>query len=230
MASQIKKREGAMKRTILAALIMLITLALTGCGDGGSSPPPTFVTQIFSNPALDGDIVQELTGARTVTQGMTLSPLVVQSVFAGIDPADGAEFRAFLDFPLTGAGGVPSNAIIVSAFLDIFIKDIQPRAGTIPILIELVSFQPPTLLVSDFDRAILRPLATITTQVFQTDFRQHVLVDVTPLMAEAQSLGLVNFQIRILGLVSPGLIEIDDTTTTLADRDLFAPLLTVTYF
>jgi len=217
-----------MKRTILAALMVFITLALTGCGDGGSSPPPTIVTQILSNPALDGDIV-DLTGVRTVTQGMTPT---VQSVFAGRDPVTGEEFRAFLDFPLTGADGVPGNAVIVSATLDIFINDIQPLIGTIPIRIDLVSFQPPTLLASDFDRALLLPLATITTQIFQSDFSRHVLVDVTSLMAEAQFRGLDNFQIRILenfvGAPPPGLIEIDDRTG--ADRDLFAPLLEVTYF
>ena len=59
----------------------------------------------------------------------------------------------------------------------------------------------------------------------------HVNVDVTPLMVEAQRLGLSNFQVRImedLGPVSPGLIEINDTTG--ANRATLAPLLSVTYF
>jgi hypothetical protein len=50
-------------------------------------------------------------------------------------------------------------------------------------------------------------------------------------MAEAQRLGLPDFQIRILedlGPVSPGLIEINDTTG--ANRGLLAPLLQVEYF
>jgi hypothetical protein len=217
-----------MKRTILTALMLFITLALTGCGNGGSSPPPTFVTQISSDPGVDGDIVQYFnTGSFTVTQGM--SP-TVQSVFAGVDPGTEDEFRAFLDFPLVT---VPANAIIASATLDIVIESIQPLAGTIPIRIELVSFQPPTLLASDFDRTILRPLAftTITPPISPADVGNHVLVDVTQLMAEAEVRGLANFQIRILedfGFVSPGVIEINDTTG--ANRGLLAPLLEVTYF
>jgi hypothetical protein len=50
-------------------------------------------------------------------------------------------------------------------------------------------------------------------------------------MAEAQRLGLVNFQVRImedLGIVSPGLIEINDTTGV--NRGTLAPVLQVTYF
>lgn len=210
-----------MKRTFLAALMVFITLALTGCGDGGSnSPPPTIVTQISSDPALDGDIKQDfLTGALTVRR----NPPIVR---AGLDPLTEDEYRGFLHFPLAS---VPGNAVIVLATLKIVINSIvfQPLVNTIPIRIELVFFQPPTLLTSDFDRAILLPLASITFPVFRTDVGNSVLVDVTPLMAEAQFRGLDNFQIRILedfGIVSPGFIEIDDTTVDLA------PLLKVTYF
>jgi hypothetical protein len=108
-----------MKRTSLAIILVLISLALAGCGGGiyNNNAPPTIVTQILSDPASDGDIVRNtLTGDFTITQNNT------QSVFAGIDPATGDEYRAFLDFPLTGAGGVPGNAVIVSAFLDIVIN------------------------------------------------------------------------------------------------------------
>jgi hypothetical protein len=50
-------------------------------------------------------------------------------------------------------------------------------------------------------------------------------------MLQAQELGLVDFQVRILedlGPAVPGLIEINDTTGV--SRSSFAPLLTVTYF
>jgi hypothetical protein len=221
-----------MKRTFLSAIIVFISLALIGCGGGGSSPP-TIVTQILSDPAFDGVIIKNsITGAFTVTQGMSPS---VQSVSAGIYPATLDESRAFLDFPLTGAGGVPGNAVIVSAFLDIVINSIlpQPLTGTIPIRIDLVSFQPPTLVGTDFDRSLQPALATTTIEppISQADFGNHVPVDVTSLMTEAQRLGLANFQIRILedlGAVSPGLIEINDTTG--AFRSDLAPLLQVTYF
>lgn len=215
-----------MKRMFLSAIMVSISVALLSCG-GGSD---TIVTQILSDPAFDGDIVQDpLTGAYTITQGNT------QSVFAGIDPVTGAEHRAFLDFPLTGVGGVPGNAVIVSATLDIVISSIlpQPLFGNIPVRIDLVFFQPPTLIGSDFNRTVQPALATTTIipPISQADFRQHVIVDVTSLMVEVQRFGLPDFQIRILedlGIVEPGLIEINDTTG--ASRAVLAPLLEVSYF
>jgi hypothetical protein len=215
----------------LAAAYAVISLA--GCGgggDGGVAPPPPAVTaQILSDPGFDGDIAQTSPISFIVTQGM--SP-TVQSVFAGIDPVTRAEYRAFLDFPLTGAGGVPGNAIIDSAFLDIHIDGLQPTIGTIPIVIELVSFQPPTLLDTDFDRTLQPPLASIVVNppISPADVGTNVSIDVTPLMVQAQNLGLVDFQVRILEDLGGGpiLLEIDDTTG--ASRNTFAPLLTVTYF
>ena len=216
-----------MKRSFLTAALVCLILALTGCGSDRS---PEFVAQILSDPAFDGDIEQNPPGVFTVTQGM--SP-TVQSVFAGIDPATGAEFRAFLDFPLTGVGGVPGNAIIASAFLDLVVTSIQPPTGTIPIRIELVSFQPPTLIPTDYDRTLQPPLAftTIVPPISQFDVGHHVRFDVTPLMVQAQILGLSNFQVRImedLGPVLPGIVEINDTTGP--NRSLLAPLLQVAFF
>lgn len=218
-----------MKRTYLIVLIVFMSLSLIGCGGGGGSAPPTIVTQILSAPTFDGDIEQSSLGVFTITQGNT------QSVFAGIDPNTFAEFRAFLDFPLTGVGGVPVNAVIVSATLDVVINSIlpQPLLGTIPIRIDLVSFQPPTLIGTDFDRTLQPALATTTIipPISQADFGNHVAVDVTFLMIEAQQLGLANFQVRILedlGMVSPGLIEINDTTGP--NRRFLAPLLRVAYY
>jgi hypothetical protein len=161
-----------------------------------------------------------------------MSP-TVQSVFAGIDPAAGTEFRAFLDFPLTGAGGVPGDAVIDSAFLDIYIDSLQPNIGTIPILIELVTFQPPTLIDTDFDRTLQPPLASLVLSppLTQADVGTNVSIDVTPLMIEAQRRGLVDFQVRImedLGPAIPILVEINDTTGV--NRGSLGPLLTVTYF
>jgi len=221
------KQEAVMKRLFLTGAMIFITLALAACG-GGSSAPPAIVTQMLSDSALDGDIARDpLSGAFTVTQGNT------QSVFAGIDPVTGVEFRAFLDFPLTGVGGVPGNAAILSATLDLFINSIspQPLIGTIPIRIDLVSF-PPSLIGTDFDRTLQPALAstTIIPPIAQADLAGHVAVNVTSLMVEAQRLGLLNFQVRILldfGAFSSGLIEINDTTG--ANRQILAPLLEVTF-
>jgi len=217
-----------MKKLFLAALSVFMILVLTGCGSGGGNNGPVFVTtDILSDPFYDGDIQRDpVTGLFTVTQGDT------QSVFAGIHPTSGVEFRAFLDFHL---GSVPRDALIDSAFLDIFISSInpQPLIGTIPLRVDLVSFQPPDLFVRDFDLNLQPALATITVipPISQADFGRHVTIDVTRLMDEAQFLGLVDFQVRImedLGIVTPGLIEINDTTGV--NRGILAPLLTVTYF
>ncbi len=219
-----------MKRMVCAVLMVVSFVFLAGCGSDEDNVTPLFSTQILSDPTFDGYIAKApVTGTFTVTQGNT------QSVFAGIDPVTGTEYRAFLDFPLTGPGGVPGNAIIVSASIDIVINSIQPQplTDTIPIRIDLVNFQPPTLIGSDFDRTIQPALATttITPPIAQSDFGQHVPVDVTPLMVEAQNLGLLNFQLRILedlGALSAGLIEINDTTGV--NQTALAPLLTVTFF
>jgi hypothetical protein len=212
--------------------IACATISLTGCGgdDGGHGPPPAIVTQIQSDPGFDGDIEQTSPISFAITQGM--SP-TVQSVIAGIDPVARTEFRAFLDFPLTGADGVPGDAVIDSAFLDIYINSLQPNIGTIPILIELVSFQPPTLLETDFDRTLQPPLASLVLDppISQADVGTNISIDVTPLMIEAQRLGLLDFQLRImedLGPAIPILVEINDTTGV--DRGSLGPLLTVTYF
>jgi hypothetical protein len=206
-------------------------LGLGGCGgDGGDgSGPAQVVTHILSDAAYDGDIEQTSPSVYVVTQGMSAT---VQSVFAGIDPAAGTEFRAFLDFPLSGVGGVPGDATIDSAFLEFFVNDVEPPSGSVPIRVDLVSFQPPTLLGTDFDRSAQPPLASALVQgdVTKADVGNFVAVDVTPLMVEAQRLGLLNFQVRIMEDLGPAiftLVEIDDSTG--ADRSSRAPLLTVTY-
>ncbi len=221
-----------MKRALLAALIVFIGTALIGCGDNnGNIGQSTITTQILSDPVYDGDIAVNSSGTSTVvTQGMTLT---IQSVFAGIDPVTGTEYRAFLDFPLTGANGVPGNAVIVSAFLFIRINSIQPLNGTIPIRIELVDIPGLTLAQSDFDRTLQPPLTftTIVPPISQPDVGNDVIVDVTSLMVEAQNLLLPDFQVRILEdlVITPaGLIEINDTTGS--NRINLAPLLEVNYF
>lgn len=212
-----------MKKILFTTLISLI-LVMSGCGGGGDSNlPPPIVTQILSRKAFDGDIRFDPPNLFTIVQGNA------SSVFAGIDPVTGSEFRSFLDFPLTGAGGVPSSAIINSAILDIFVDSISIQASSIPIRIELVTFPPQALLASDFNRTIQPALAftTIMPPISRADVGRHVSVDVTSLMVEAQRRGLTDFQIRILeddGFSSTGLIEINDT---IINR---APLLTVSYF
>lgn len=212
-----------MNRKLLAALTVSIMLALSGCGSSG--PPPSFSTQILSSAANDGDISAINGVPQSPTQGN------LASVFAGIDAATGDEFRAFLDFPLTGSGGVPRSAIIDSATLDIFIDSlaIQPAATSVPIRIDVVSFPPNPLLPSDFNQTVL---ATRRSAIFRSDVNHHVLIDVTGLMAvvQAQFPALLDFQVRVSEDLSAipdgafdGLVEIHEATVGRA------PLLDVVY-
>ena len=214
----------------LAIAASCALLGLTACGGGHDDPPPNITTQILSDSGFDGDIEQTGPNSATVTQGM--SP-TVQSVLAGIDPVAGTEFRAFLDFPLTGAGGVPGGAVIDSAFLEVFIDDLQPTNAVVPVRVELVTFQPPTLLPTDFDRTLQPALAftILSPHLSPADVGTFVPIDVTSLMVEAQRRGLPDFQVRIMEDLGPpiaGLFAIDDSTG--ANRGARAPVLTVTYF
>lgn len=216
-------------RVGVAIGVVCALLCLAGCGGNGDGVPPQVVTQILSDAHFDGDIEQTSATSYTVTQGMSSS---VQSILAGIDPTTGNEFRAFLDFPLTGSDGVPGNAIIDSAFLEILIDNVIPNTGSVPIRVELVTFQPPTLIATDFDRIAQPPLAAVLVSgdVTAADVGHFVPVDVTALMIQAQERGLADFQVRIMEDLGPAiftLIEIDDAITT--DRAQRAPLLTVTY-
>lgn len=213
-----------MKKLFFAALSVFMILALTGCGSGGDNNRlPLITTTILSGQDFDGDIQKDpVTGATIITQGMSFP--TVQSVFAGIDPATGVESRAFLDFPLTGLGGVPGNAIIDSAFLDIFINS-QLAGTTVPLQVDLVSLQPRNLIVSDFDLPALTRIFVNPT----VGIGGQVSIDVFPLMDLAQRRVELDFQVRIVKNTL-GLIEINDTTASSADRNSFAPLLEVTYF
>jgi len=213
---------------VMSAVCALLCLA--GCENNSTvSLPPSVVTHILSNPTFDGDIEQTSPGAYIVTQGMTPS---VQSVLAGIDPTARTEFRAFVNFPLGGSNGVPFNAIIDWAVLEVLVRSVTPRNGSVPIRVELVAFQPPTLIGTDFDRTFLPPLGAVLVSgnVTAADIGQFVPVDVTAFMIQAQQRGLVDLQVRImedLGPASFTLIEIDDPITV--DRPQRAPLLTVSY-
>jgi len=206
------------------AVVGFLGLFLGSCGGDGGGPAPTvFISQIQSDLDADGDIAFTAPSTFTISSARTTG-----SVLAGIDPISGDEFRGFLDFPLVDPGGVPVNAAIISATLDVFIASVTvPGAVTVvPLLIDLVSFQPPVLIASDFDRLFLPPLFSTIFDVFTSDAGTSVLIDVTPLMAEAQRLGLRDFQVRLLLDFSAfsGLVEIDDSIAATV------PLLTVEFF
>jgi hypothetical protein len=167
----------------------------------------------------DGDI-EVASNLTTVTQGIS------RSVFVGIDPLTLTETHAFLDFPLTG---IPVNAGIYSAHLDIVIDNLQPGLASVPILIDLVSYPQP-LLAADFSGAFLKS-TTIAPPITAADVGHHVTVNVTALMQEAQFRGLSHFQLRLLsgsGGTATGLVEINDSTGV--NRSALAPQLTIEYY
>lgn len=220
-----------MRMTAGSIGIVCILSYLSGCGggDGGNAGPEQVVTHILSDPTYDGDIEQTSPSTFTVTQGMGGN---VQTVLAGIDPSAGTEFRAFLDFPLNGPDGVPGDAIIDSAYLEVLVDDLIPSDGSLPVRVELVSFLPPTLTPAQFDRTAQPPLGAVLVSgdVNAADIDHYVSVDVTSLMIQAQQLGLADFQVRVMEDLGPAiatLMEIDDTIQ--ADRPQRAPVLTVTY-
>lgn len=211
-----------MKKRILWLVLATVVFALAGCG---SNDRPLIQTTISSDPAVDGDIV-DVAGVRTVS---LVSRDALTGVLAGVDPVNNDVYRAFLDFPLTR---IPTNHIINSATLSIVIRSVTvvPPTATIPLRIELVSFDPP-LIGNDFDRSILLPLATtvVSPPISSADVNREVNIDVTSLMAEAQFRRLPDFQVRILQdndllTTVPGLVEIDEETVA------NEPRLTVVHF
>ncbi len=215
------------KRFLFGLAALLSIMLLYGCGGESEAddPAPLFTAQIFSSPRADGDIVFTQSSSSFVVS----SALTTGNVFAGVDPVSGDEFRGFLDFPLGGSTGVPADATIQSAILEIRINSVAvPSAdATVPMIIDLVYFQPPALVPDDFDRTVQPPLLSLASFIFfPWDAGEMVAIDVTSLMQEAQRLGLPDLQLRFLldFDVASGLIEIDD------DDEATAPLLTVTYF
>lgn len=210
-----------MKKYLIGMVLAVALFAMAGCG-GGDDHVDLFETVISSDIAVDGDIVEDTTGARAVTRADT-----VPGIFAGVDPVNEFIYRAFLHFPLDS---VPLNAAISSATLSIVIRSVDLVAlnATIPIRIELVSFVPP-LIISDFDLLPALASTDIFPAISAADVNREVKVNVTGLMREAQRLGLDDFQIRIRQVddfttAFPGRIEIDEE---LAANE---PLLTVVYF
>ncbi|MCJ8501083.1 hypothetical protein [Desulfatitalea alkaliphila] len=216
-------------RRLLILMLTIMIPALYACGGGGhhhdDGPPPSYAADILSDQFSDGDIAYyPADNYYDITQGPDV-------LFFGIDDDvwdNPPEYRAFLDFPLDGATGydaVPSGARILSATLEIFIDTVEFDA-TVPTLIELVSYTSGSLQAYDFSS---EPLAEISLSLdfFRSDVDNYVSIDVTPLMREAQRLGLLDLQLRFVLDYEAiyGFVGIQDPPT-LAIR---APLLSVVY-
>ena len=208
------------KLSLLGILaVMLLTLSCNG-----SDPQPVIVADIFSDQATDGDIAFDpVLQSFTITNGP-------ETLFFGIDDSDLnlPEYRAFLDFPLDGSTGgevIPINARIVSATLEVFINEVS-FAPIVPTLLDLVSYPINGLRVEDFDSFPLEEMSQ-SLDFFAADLGTIVSIDVTPLMREAQRLGVPDFQVRfVLDFETDvGFVGIED----LPFDPSTAPLLTVRY-
>ena len=211
--------EGPMRRLLHFGVVAILALALSGCGGGDSRT--SFVAQIASDQPADGDIAFDGT-IFTITNGP-------DTLFFGIDDngPNFPEYRAFLDFPLNGSTGqdvVPANAAIVSATLKVFLNEVS-FATVVPTLIDLVPYPVSGLRPQDFNSP---PLVFRRLDFFRSDQGNFVAIDVTPLMQEAQRLGLSDFQVRFLldfSVSDIGFVGIED----LPQVTITAPLLTVEY-
>ena len=217
-----------MRKPLCLAVGVILLLSLSACSGGDDRT--VFVAQILSDQQADGDIAfYPFSSTFAVTNGPA-------TLFFGIDVSDPGvpEYRAFLDFPLDGATGgdvVPAGARIRSATIEVFINEVS-FAFTVPTLIDLVSYPIGGLRPVDFDSPPLTypdgSLAYRTLEFFSSDQGNYVLIDVTPLLAEAQRRGLPDFQLRFLLDFVPraeGLVGIED----LPSASITAPLLTVEY-
>lgn len=211
-----------MKKLLRLCVIAAFLICSTACGGGGDSRD-IFVAQIFSDRTVDGDIAFDpVRQTFTITNGP-------DTLFFGIDDLNPnlTEYRAFLDFPLDGSNGgdiVPLNAVIVSATLELFIKEVS-FATVVPTLIDLVPYPTSGLMPKDFSSL---PFVFRRLDFFRSDQRKFVAIDVTPLMREAQRLGLSDFQVRFLldfSVSDIGFVGIEN----LPNITITAPLLRVEY-
>lgn len=222
----LKKNKTDLKKIFMAGLTIAILVALiSGCRIEQHDPhgqPVSVVTSLVSDQSADGDIAFSPPNTYIISSAVTTG-----TILAGIDPVHGDEFRGFLDFYLRDGHGVPYHATIEAATLEFFISDVSlPLSETVvPLIIDLVAFQPPTLIASDFDRSSQPPLLSLPMDILVSDEGTMVAVDVTSLMVEVQNQGIPDFQIRLVldSIAMSGLVEIEDSVLETA------PLLTVVY-
>ncbi len=212
-----------MKRLLYILFIVMLALSLSGCGDSSN----TFVARVLSDQPVDGDIAFDGV-SYTITNGP-------DTLFFGIDDSDInlPEYRAFLDFPLDGSSGedvLPLDAEIVYATLEVFVDEVS-FAGTVPTLLDLVTYSIAGLTPVDYDSPPLRfpdgTDASLEFNFFSFDEGNFVLIDVTSLMRETQRRGLSDFQVRfVLDFVTDtGLVGIQDRPNV----TVRAPQLTVEF-
>jgi hypothetical protein len=223
----------AMRKIGILGLVGVLALVLAGCGGGYSSPPivtgtglvglddssdataplltvtytvpgtpGTATVQILSDLPSDGDIAYDpVLRSYFPIQG----PSTVLFGIDSVDP-DLPEYRAFLTFPLDGITGqpvVPSNALILSADVEVFV-DLLDFASAVPTFLDLVQYPPKydgqnglgsINPAEDFDAPVqaTRPVFDF----FASDAGFFVRIEVTSMLQAAQLPPvLFDFQLR----------------------------------
>ncbi len=214
-----------MRKLWVLGLAGIFALVLAGCG-GGSSGPELFVFERLSDQTVDADIAYTGAGSPTIFPASSTHTIQI-----GVD-AGGTEYRGFLDFPI---GGLPPSADVRFAYIDVFVGSV-PFGASVPVLVELVEFQPPTLIPSDFFRLppdpFLPPVQGIPIFTFLQDDavspRPVVRIEVTSLVQRALQRLQPDFQARLLldpaSAIVPAIVTLDDGAANTA------PLLHVEYF
>jgi hypothetical protein len=210
-------------------LVGICALVLAGCGHGDDDVH-VLTAAILSDQLSDGDIAHDpFINSFTVTQGPN-------TLFFGIDALapNQLEYRAFLDFPLDGSTGgsiIPLSARVVSAEVRVTVVSVE-FAGTIPTLMDLVTYPVAGLTHADYDSTPLSfpdgSPALRGFDFFSSDAGMDVVIDVTSMMQEVQRRGLPDFQVRFLLDFIPnpaGFVGIDDHPAV----TVTAPTLIVRY-
>lgn len=213
-----------MRKIGILGLVGVFALVLAGCGGGGSSGPAPFVFEQLSDQTVDADIAYTGVGSPSIFPASSTGTIQI-----GVDAA-GTEYRGFLDFPIAG---LPLDADVQSAYIEVFVSSV-PFGANVPILMELVDFNPP-LLASDYFREppspFLPPVLPRPIFVFRPSDavapRLAIRIEVTSLVREALLRAQPEFQLRMLLdplVAGPGIVQLDD------DAVQTAPLLHVVYF
>lgn len=221
------------RNPLLIGIAILFAVFLAGCGDDDGRD--LLVFSQLSDLDADGYISSEIdpgTGLPTVFPAS-----VTQSIQLGVDEF-AVEYRGFLVFPISG---LPSVANVQYAEIEVFVNSV-PYSGNVPVLMELVDFQPPILIGSDYYRSPPDPYLppVLGRDIFAflpgdaivdpvTGYPPPVRIEVTTLLREALRRGQSDFQVRLLldpslAAFPPRIAILDDGATDTA------PLLYVEYF
>ena len=154
-----------MRKLWVLGLAGIFTLVLAGCGGGSSGPDLFVVSERLSDQTVDGDI------------GVHRRPGIPHH-FAGIDvtntiPDRGRRRRGGVPrFPGLSQSTDPFVGGCSVGVIEVFVGSV-PFGASVPVLLELVDFQPPVLIGSDFFRSLpdpfLPPVQGIPIFLFRPD-------------------------------------------------------------